>query len=661
MRDIRLCLGQYEQRLTPDADARISDPPDLSDQTVGAAASPLAAAAPGPPAAPGTDGARVRRWRLLGLVVVVLALAVPTAVQTLPSLPQIGHQVAPNDGDPLFVTWTLAWEAHAVVHEPADLFAANIFYPRRDAVAWSDNLLVLMPVYALAAVVSGGNMVMAYNIVTFLGFLGVGLAVYALGVELLDDRRSALIAATLFSLSMTRSLSVGHTQLVGFLFVPLALVALLRFLERRALSSALAFGAAAAATWLVTGYYAVLLALVVASFMVVWLAQRRGRTGARFWPGLGLGVVVAGVLVAPTLGPYVALQRSGLFDRPEARLVGSRVADLGQLPPSLLYRWLRGVASIPDYGRGGLFPGLVLLVLVAIAVLASVASGWRRWRRPGTGAAPPPGAEPEPSGSGSGSVVAPLAAGAVVCLAVMAGPGGRWSGPYDLLRAAVPGIASLRALDRFWAFPMLCLALLAGRGAAVVLKRLSGHWRSLAAGAVVAAVWAELLFRPPVVAVDLSARTTAADRALRRLPPGPVLELPQPVGPAFAYVNANRELRSLIDRDPRVDGYSGNVPPLTSAVERLVARTPIGSAIPFLRNFGVRYVVLNGGAEACSATYSPAEIGGLRAQLAGNPGVVAIRTAGTAVIVELAPAAIDRQVPQVAPTAPRPLCPPAIP
>jgi hypothetical protein len=219
MRDIRLCLGQYEQRLTPDADARISDPPDLSDQTVGAAASPLAAAAPGPPAAPGTDGARVRRWRLLGLVVVVLALAVPTAVQTLPSLPQIGHQVAPNDGDPLFVTWTLAWEAHAVVHEPADLFAANIFYPRRDAVAWSDNLLVLMPVYALAAVVSGGNMVMAYNIVTFLGFLGVGLAVYALGVELLDDRRSALIAATLFSLSMTRSLSVGHTQLVGFLVV----------------------------------------------------------------------------------------------------------------------------------------------------------------------------------------------------------------------------------------------------------------------------------------------------------------------------------------------------------------------------------------------------------------------------------------------------------
>ena len=47
-----------------------------------------------------------------------------------------------DDGDPLMVTWVLAWVAHQLPRAPAHLFDANIFYPERNTLAFSETLLV---------------------------------------------------------------------------------------------------------------------------------------------------------------------------------------------------------------------------------------------------------------------------------------------------------------------------------------------------------------------------------------------------------------------------------------------------------------------------------------------------------------------------------------
>ena len=47
-----------------------------------------------------------------------------------------------DDGDPLMVTWVLAWVAHQLPRAPAHLFDANIFYPERNTLAYSETLLV---------------------------------------------------------------------------------------------------------------------------------------------------------------------------------------------------------------------------------------------------------------------------------------------------------------------------------------------------------------------------------------------------------------------------------------------------------------------------------------------------------------------------------------
>ena len=581
---------------------------------------------------------RPSRLRRLALAFgLVLVFAVPAALQTLPPPSQLSRQVAPNAGDPLFVTWTMAWETHALIHHPSDVFAGNIFYPRRDAIAWSDSLLVASPLFGLLDAATGGHHIVAYNLLTLIAFTSVGLATYLLALEVLADRRAALVAATILSLSMARSVSVGHTQLAGFAFVALALVALIRFLRSRHWVAAVALGVAAAATWMMTAYYAILLALVAVPFVVVWLALRRFRAGPRLLRGLLLAAVVAGLLSGPTLIPYLRLQRAGLFHRAAGEQKGVSLADLARPPSSVLYR-LFGVRQFTAYGRGALYPGLVILALALVAVL------W--WYRH------PRNAEP--------GLAWPLLAAAVLPLCLVFGhTSGVLSLPFDALRAVVPGVSSLRDLHRFFIFPLLCLALVAGFGAARLLDllpdRLPDRRRHAALGVIVACAWVELIFRPPLATVDQSRSAVAANEALRSLPPGAVLELPEPLGPKLPFINAARELQSLVDLNRRVDGYSGNVPAEVEQVEYLASRLTIPDLVPVIRGYGVRYLVLHGTARSCAAGYNPSEMALLAMLLRSTAGVDRLVQAGPDLVVVLAPAPPDRRVPVGGPGPERPV------
>jgi hypothetical protein len=79
--------------------------------------------------------ARHSSWAAAALyVALTFLLAYPlsvTANRTLPSDDPDGH---------LFM-WTLAWDAHAFVHQPLSIFDANIFYPNRGSLAYSENLI----------------------------------------------------------------------------------------------------------------------------------------------------------------------------------------------------------------------------------------------------------------------------------------------------------------------------------------------------------------------------------------------------------------------------------------------------------------------------------------------------------------------------------------
>ena len=66
---------------------------------------------------------------------VVLAIAHTWPLATAPGT------LSRNDNDDTKLhEWTLAWVAHQIVREPLHLSDANIFYPERDTLAYSDHL-----------------------------------------------------------------------------------------------------------------------------------------------------------------------------------------------------------------------------------------------------------------------------------------------------------------------------------------------------------------------------------------------------------------------------------------------------------------------------------------------------------------------------------------
>ena len=71
----------------------------------------------------------------------LLVFTALTAVMTYPQALHM-HDGVHDDGDPLMVTWMLAWVAHQLPRAPAHLFDANIFYPERNTLAYSETLLV---------------------------------------------------------------------------------------------------------------------------------------------------------------------------------------------------------------------------------------------------------------------------------------------------------------------------------------------------------------------------------------------------------------------------------------------------------------------------------------------------------------------------------------
>src|SRR6266540_2855957 len=74
------------------------------------------------------------------LAAALLLFTVLTAAMTFPQLLHMRDGVS-DEGDPMLVTWVFAWVAHQLPVAPAHLFDANIFYPERRTLAFSETLL----------------------------------------------------------------------------------------------------------------------------------------------------------------------------------------------------------------------------------------------------------------------------------------------------------------------------------------------------------------------------------------------------------------------------------------------------------------------------------------------------------------------------------------
>ncbi|CAN5864801.1 hypothetical protein BH24ACI5_BH24ACI5_28850 [soil metagenome] len=511
---------------------------------------------------------------------VTLILAWPLALNPRSS-------VMPGDPDTDLFMWTLAWNTHALTTDPLSVFDANIYYPHRTTLAFSENLLG-STIFAAPVLWATGDMLLSLNAVALLSIVLSGTGAFILGRALGLGVAGAIVCGLVFAFSPARFFRLGQIHLATMQWVPFCLAFVHLYLDRgrrRDLRLGVAFFTLQALT---SGHGAVF--LMVALFCLL---------GYRFALGERIDLVgrirdlgVSGVLLAaPVLAlliPYRFVQNEfglkralGDWETP----VSSFFASQGPVH-RILFDWLG--MSFAEEPSAYLFPGFIVLILAAVSLLPRRVP-FRR-RVPVT-----PPASPQ-AGAGwrgfaaahRGNFVALYGLLTLVSLMLAAGPPiGLWPLVYDL-----PGFSFLRVPSRFVLLGVLGLAVLAGVGFERLTGRLHARGRAIAAAVAGLVLIAECMTIPLPGYRKYGVVIPAADRWLATQP-GPLViaELPSD------HHNERRQstfmLHSTAHWQKTVHGHSGIRTPFHQDLYEKLRGFPSTASMDALEAVGVTHIVLH--------------------------------------------------------------------
>jgi hypothetical protein len=266
--------------------------------------------------------------------------------------------------------WILHWDFHQIFRDPLHLFDANIFFPSRYALAFSENLLGAaffgFPLYAL-----GLSTLTVYNVIFLLGVFLSGLAAWALAREVTGDPVASGVAGLVYAFCPWRIAQIPHIQFQWGAFLALSLLFLLRYLDAGRRRDAILFGVCFAWNALCNVHYALFSGFLIAATLLYQALVTPWSAFRSRIPGIAAALFLAALAVVPVLLPYgLASRLYGMQRGLEEIHVFSGVwtdfltaGGQNKLYAPLTQKWAK-----PE---GELFPGLVPLFLAGLAL-------WRR-------------------------------------------------------------------------------------------------------------------------------------------------------------------------------------------------------------------------------------------------------------------------------------------
>ena len=490
---------------------------------------------------------------------VLAAGAILAAILTYPFVTQLDRVGRSENSDGQFSIWNVAWVARTLIADPGNLFNANIFYPHRRTLAFSENNLaagiLAVPVYWATK-----NPYLTLNAVFLATLIFSFAGAYYLTRHLTGDRRAAAISGICFAFCPYVFARTSHIQLLMTAGLPFALLAFHRLLDRPGWRRGVVLGLVIAAQATVSGYYAILTALMIGAATLMAAIRDARWKDPRFLRAIGLAAVVTLICVMPLAIPYFRLQRDSGFSRPLSEAALYSADWRAYLASSAwAHRWMLQPLG---HWKEVLFPGFVACALG----IAGLVIGWRRGGRMRDVA---------------------LLYGCLMALAAWAslGPDARL---YTVLYETIPVFAWLRAPARFGVLVALCASVLAGLALSHILPRLSRP--TLAWGIVGVVAAAELATPLRFREVQPFAQ---AYRVLSTLPPGPVLELPFLAKENELHGHARYMLRSTTHWMPLINGYSDYIPPEFQARAQALRGFPSREAFRALAAAPPRYAVFH--------------------------------------------------------------------
>jgi hypothetical protein len=456
--------------------------------------------------------------------------------------------------------WIMAWVEHQLPRDPFHLFDANIFYPAKDSLAFSEPLIVPAIMGAPLAW-AGGSPVLVYNVVLILGFALTAFATCVLVESWTGSLAAGLLSGSLFAFNTHTLTRLAHIQGIHLYGLPLALLALDRLIRTGSTRPAVALALWVAVLAYTSGYLVVFAALMVAIALAARLPEWRPRA-RHVLAGLALTAVVAGLAIAPVYLPYRRAAREQHMLRSLDVIKDYSATPMGYLATAGRVHFSTWSGRFFKDPVDSFFPGFVVLALAGLAVVLA----WRRRSVPG-----------DPLRARIVMLVAIGVAGVVLSL-------GTATPVYGWLFGIFPPMQGLRAAARFGNLFLLAVAVLGGIGLAAIRVR-----------------WLAILL---VVLVNVeSLRAPFTYKRFDGIPgiyrllatePGPVVLAELPFFPRWAiFQNAPYVLASTAHWRPLMNGYSGYTPDSYQRYADAFWYFPEEWAIQAMKDAGVTHVVVH--------------------------------------------------------------------
>lgn len=511
-----------------------------------------------------------------GLALAAVAFAVLTAAVFRPTPGQLVATLPAAEGssaDALLLVWATSHVSRTLFTQPLALFDAGIFHPLPHALALGDHMIG-QAILGLPVWLTTGNPLLEFNLLSLGSYVAGATAMFAYARSVVGGGAvPALVAGVVFAFTPFRFASPLWLQLLWTAFVPLALLAWLRFIETRSVRAWLLWVGCWTAQGLLGQYLALYFTLIMGAVGGFALLASPARRDARLWLGTLLAPLAVGALLWPTVAPYLALRetqntiRTGGLDTP--------LGFLWPGPGTLL-------ATLLPAGTTAFGPGVVASLLAIVGLLLGRRGPTPRLALP------------------SSFVWAVHAVGLAATLLIVLAPL-RW-------QHFVPGLDMTRNANRALLVGLCFVAALAASAVRWCAAR--ARWSHLAATALLVLALADMGTpprdrRPFPVASTLSPGV----RRLADSPPDAVVyerdETPDGIAQSMYHAIFHRRRLPV--------GYSGFVTPGGEYVTQRLSTFPSPSAVELLRRLDVsRVLVREANAAAADDLVARASAAGAR-------------------------------------------------
>jgi hypothetical protein len=322
---------------------------------------------PGEERAPSALVRRLLRIPVARELLIIVAFCLFTATLTWPYVTRLRDAVV-DTGDPYLVAWILWWDYHQTFTDPLHLFNANVFYPLKYTLAFSEHSygisLLFFPLYAL-----GLKPLTVHAIALFMGFALSGYGAFRLGRTLTGSAAIGWVAGIVFAFVPYRFNIMSQVPYVFSPWIPLVFEALVLFVRERSRARAGWLGCAFFMSGITTVSWFTFTLIPFVLYAAILLTRYRLWRERDFWRRGTVALAAAMLALLPFMLPYLMVSRLYGFKRSIEEIKAQSAWPIHWLSVENRNKlWYRMGESIPEGWKFKLFPGLLPILFSAAAV-----------------------------------------------------------------------------------------------------------------------------------------------------------------------------------------------------------------------------------------------------------------------------------------------------